>query len=70
MFLFLLFLKTKNVKKKTVTKKNTKMQKETKKILTKKNMEMTLVMKSKNVCLLYLPVISGEGGTKDRQHFN
>lgn len=35
-------------------------------------MEMTLVMKSKNVCLLYLPVISRgiPQGNKDRLHLN
>lgn len=35
-------------------------------------MEMTLVMKSKNVCLLYLPVISRgiPRGNKDRLHLN
>lgn len=70
MFLFLLFLKTKNVKKKNCDQKKYENAKRDKKDSDKKNMEMTLVMKSKNVCLLYLPVISGEGGTKDRQHFN
>lgn len=38
-------------------KKKTKM-KQKKNHPDKKKMEMTLVMKSKNVCLLYLPVIS------------
>lgn len=35
-------------------------------------MEMTLVMKSKNVCLLYLPVISRgkPRGDKGRLHLN
>ena len=71
-FFFLLFLKTKNGKKPD-PKKNIKDKNEKKKKCWQK-MEMTLVMKSKNVCLLYLPVISRGinrgGGIKDRLHFN
>lgn len=55
-FFFLLFLKTK-IKKTQIKKRKNKI------MLTKK-MEMTLMIKSKNVCFLYLPVISrgGRGG--------
>lgn len=55
-FFFLLFLKTK-------IKKNTNKKTEKQNHANKK-MEMTLMIKSKNVCFLYLPVISrgGRGG--------